>query len=178
MNAIVLVIDRLHAGYVGAYGNGWVATPSLDRLAIESVVFDQCLIESPRLESLCRSYWHGWHPLAGEATAGDRPALASLLESAGVATALLTDEPAVARHALAGSFDSLVELPRPGLVEVADEIDETHLARCFARLIDWLESPREPFLAWCHLSGLAGPWDAPLEVRNRYAEEDAPDPPD
>jgi len=178
MNAIVLVIDRLHAGYVGAYGNAWVATPSLDRLAVESVVFDQCLIESPRLESLCRSYWQGRHPLGGEALPDDRPALPSLLRSAGVTTTLLTDEPVVARHPLAGSFDSLVELPGPGLVEVADEIDETHLAACFARLIDWLQSPREPFLAWCHLSGLGGPWDAPLEFRNRYAEEDDPDPPD
>ncbi|HUT92806.1 MAG TPA: sulfatase-like hydrolase/transferase [Thermoguttaceae bacterium] len=178
MNAIVLVIDRLHAGYVGAYGNAWVATPSLDRLAVESVVFDQCLIESPRLESLCRSYWQGRHPLGGAELADDRPALPSLLRSAGVTTTLLTDEPAVARHPLAGSFDSLVELPRPELVEVAAEIDETHLAGCFARLVDWLESPREPFLVWCHLSGLGGPWDAPLEFRARYAEEDDPDPPD
>jgi len=178
MNTIVLVIDRLHAGYVGAYGNAWVATPSLDRLAVESVVFDQCLIESPRLESLCRSCWQGRHPLAGEALPDDRPALPSLLRSAGVTTTLMSDEPVVARHALAGSFDSLVELPGPEFVEVADEIDQTHLAECFARLIDWLQSPREPFLAWCHLSGLGGPWDAPLEFRNRYAEEDDPDPPD
>jgi arylsulfatase A-like enzyme len=178
MNAIVLVIDRLHAGYVGAYGNTWVATPSLDRLAVESVLFDQCLIESPHLEGLCRSYWQGWHPLGPAGLPDDRSALPSLVRAAGASATLLTDEPEVARHPLSGSFDALVELPRPGSYEVADEIDQTHLARCFARLIDWLDSPREPFLLWCHLTGLAGPWDAPLEFRNRYAEADDPDPPD
>ena len=27
MNAICLVVDRLHAGYLGAYGNAWIDTP-------------------------------------------------------------------------------------------------------------------------------------------------------
>jgi len=178
MNTIVLVVDRLHAGYVGAYGNTWIETPSLDRLASESMVFDQCLIGSPRLESLYRSYWQGRHPLGAFELPDDRWALPSLLGAGGVATTLLSDDPAVARHPLSRAFDSVIQLDLPEHVEVADEIDETHLANCFARVVDWLESAGEPFLLWCHLTGLAGPWDAPLEFRSRYAEEDDPDPPD
>ena len=64
MNAICLVIDRLHAGYLGAWGNTWIETPWLDRLAAESLVFDQMLVDTPHLEPLYRSYWHGLHALA------------------------------------------------------------------------------------------------------------------
>jgi arylsulfatase A-like enzyme len=52
MNAVCMIIDRLHAGYVGAYGNAWIETPALDRLASRSVVFDRALIDSPQLERL------------------------------------------------------------------------------------------------------------------------------
>jgi arylsulfatase A-like enzyme len=178
MNAIVLVIDRLHAGYVGAYGNTWIETPSLDRLAFQSTVFDQCLIDGPRLESLCRSYWLGEHPLCRSQSGDDRPPLPDLLANAGVTTTLLTDEPAVARHPLARTFDAAVSIDLPAQSRVAGRIDETHLAGCFARIVQWLESAREPFLLWCHLTGLDGPWDAPLEFRTRYVEQDDPDPPD
>ncbi len=67
MNAILLVIDRLHAGYLGAYGNAWNETPAIDRLAAEGFVFDQCLIDSPRLETFCRGLWLGSHALTAAA---------------------------------------------------------------------------------------------------------------
>ena len=124
MNAICLVVDRLHAGYVGAYGNTWIETPWLDRLASQSIVFDQCLIEGPQLEGLCRSYWQGWHPLLGSNMPDERSALPSLLAAAGVTTTLLTDEPAVARHPLSRAFDSVVELHLPEFAQVADQIEE------------------------------------------------------
>ncbi len=178
MNAILLVVDRLHVGHLGAYGNTWIETPSLDWLAAQSTVFDQCLIASPRLESLCRSYWQGRHPFDGAALADDRPALASQLASAGVATTLLTDEPAVARHPLSAAFDSVVSLDFPENRGLAERLEQTHLAGCFAHIVDWLESVQEPFLLWCHLTGLGGPWDAPAEFRQRYVEEDDPPPPD
>ena len=38
MNAICLVIDRLHCGYLGCYGNAWVGMPGIVRLAAESFV--------------------------------------------------------------------------------------------------------------------------------------------
>ena len=64
VNAICLVIDRLHRGFLGAYGNTWIETPAFDRLAAESFVFDQMLVDSPRLGPLYRSFWQGWHALA------------------------------------------------------------------------------------------------------------------
>ena len=176
MNAICLVVDRLHAGYLGAYGNSWIETPALDRLASQSVVFDQALVDSPQLERLYRSYWQGWHALC-PAPPESRPTLAALLRQAGVTTALLTDEPQVARHPLAVDFDEVVEIDPPWQPHSAGEIHQTHFAQCFVEIIDWLEAARGPFLLWCHLGGLGTTWDAPLRFRQAYCEQGDPPPP-
>jgi arylsulfatase A-like enzyme len=176
MNAICLIIDRLHAGYVGAYGNTWVHTPQLDRLAAESFLFDQALIDSPRLESLCRSWWQGWHAIRRHDPPPDRPALAELLGSAGVACTLATDEPAIARHPLAAGFQHLVAIDPPTEHGVARSIDRTHLGRCFAQVIDRLDRTQAPFLLWCHLAGLGRAWDAPRKFREAYLEPGDPPP--
>jgi arylsulfatase A-like enzyme len=174
MNAVCLVFDRLQAGYLGAYGNAWVETPALDRLASRSLVFDRALVDSPRLERLYRSYWQGLHAMCPAATEESRPGLAALLREAGVSTALLTDEPQVSRHPLAVDFDELVEVDPPWQPQGADDIEQTQFARCFVQTIEWLEQAREPFLLWCHWGGLGTTWDAPLKFREAYREEGDP----
>jgi arylsulfatase A-like enzyme len=47
MRILVIEASALHLGFLGCYGNDWVATPNLDRLAAESVVFDQHFADSP-----------------------------------------------------------------------------------------------------------------------------------
>ncbi len=178
MNAICLVVDRLHAGFLGAYGNAWIETPSLDRLACEAFTFDQMLIDNARLESVYRSYWHGWHALCPELPPPQRPCLAEMLRDANVRTALLTDERAVAEHPLAVQFDQRIDVDPPWQPRQAEEVEQTHLARCFVQAIDYLQSADEPFLLWCHLAGLGTAWDAPQEFRQAYWEEGDPKPPD
>jgi hypothetical protein len=177
MNAICLVFDRLHTGYVGAYGNSWIDTPALDRLASQSFLFDRALIDSPELERLYRSYWQGWHAMCPE-PAEPRPSLVTQLRGAGVTTALLTDEPQIARHPLAVDFDELIEIDPPWQPQTAKEIEQTHFGRCFVQMIEWLESARGPFMLWCHLGGLGTTWDAPLKFRQAYWEEGDPPPPE
>jgi arylsulfatase A-like enzyme len=41
MKVLVLHASALHLGFVGCYGNTWIYTPNMDRLAAEGVVFDQ-----------------------------------------------------------------------------------------------------------------------------------------
>ena len=177
MNTICLVLDRCHAGYLGPYGNAWIETPSIDRLAAESFLFDQCFLDCPDLASLYRSYWLGWHPLHQGGVPSSRPSLPAMLAASGLATTLITDDPAIAANPASGGFGLIEKIePSPG-GDVVREISQTHLARCFARIVDGLGTAREPFFLWGHLAGLGTLWDAPLEFRLHYHEEGDPEPP-
>jgi len=45
MNVIVLINDTWRWDYLGCYGNNWIKTPNLDKLASEGAVFDYCYSE-------------------------------------------------------------------------------------------------------------------------------------
>ncbi len=176
-NLICIVIDRLHAGMIGAYGNSWIGTEHLDHLAAESFLFDQAFIDSPDLANLYRSYW-----LGDLATRQSEPAsgmsFLRLLHEAGIASTLLTDERAVSDNALARDFDNQIFLEPPNEDHIAAEVPETQIGRLFGTATEWLQSASEPFCLWIHARGMGGAWDAPLELRNRFAEEEDPEPPD
>ncbi len=176
---VCLVIDRLHAGFVGAYGNTWIRTPNFDGLAAEAFLFDRATIDSPRLENLYRSYWSGLHAAAyGSDLAAVEPGpflLPRRLAAAGFHTSLLTDEPAVAEFASAAGFGRSEVVPAPAQAALADSVEETHLAELFAVAADWLTQLAEPVCLWLHVGSLGRLWDAPLELREQYRADDDPD---
>ena len=98
MNVIVVVCNSLHLGFLGAYGNAWIETPNLDRLAAEGVVFDHHFPENLTTLPTRRSWWtgrygfadpeQGWTPLRP-----DERILPDLLWDQGVRTALISDVP-------------------------------------------------------------------------------------
>jgi arylsulfatase A-like enzyme len=47
MKVIIIVANGLRPSEMGPYGNEWLPTPYLDRLASESIVFDQHFLDSP-----------------------------------------------------------------------------------------------------------------------------------
>src|SRR3954468_196418 len=59
MNVIVIACNALHLGFLGPYGNGWIETPHLDRLAAEGVVFDHHFPENLMTLPTRRSWWTG-----------------------------------------------------------------------------------------------------------------------
>ena len=98
MNVIVVVCNSLHLGFLGAYGNPWIETPNLDRLAAEGIVFDHHFPENLTTLPTRRSWWtgrygfadpeQGWTPLRP-----DERILPDLLWDKGVRTALISDVP-------------------------------------------------------------------------------------
>jgi arylsulfatase A-like enzyme len=98
MNVIVVVCNSLHLGFLGPYGNSWIETPHLDRLAAEGVVFDYHFPENLTTLPTRRSWWtgrygfpdpeQGWTPLRP-----DEPILPDLLWNQGVRSALIADVP-------------------------------------------------------------------------------------
>lgn len=179
MNALCLVLDRLHLGYFGAYGNSWIETPEFDRLAAEAFVFDQAIIDAPRLDLLYRSYWQGWHALSPNLPSPDRAPLARLLDDRGVHTTLLTDDPEVIRQPAAEAFREYVEIEPAQGSSPAQALEETQLAQCFAQMIGHLaaiDPTAGPQLLWCHLAGMGTAWDAPNDLRWQYVQEGGPEP--
>src|SRR5262245_41389966 len=98
MNVIVVVCNSLHLGFLGPYGNGWIETPNIDRLAAEGVVFDHHYAENLTTIPTRRSWWtgrygfpdpdQGWTPLRS-----DEAILPDLLSGRGVRTAFISDVP-------------------------------------------------------------------------------------
>ena len=182
MNIIVLAIDRLHAGFIGCYGNAWVATPNFNRLASESFVFDQAFVDHPGLSELCRSWWTGTHYIERQSQSRERPTLAGRFGAAGFITTCLTDDASIASHPLIGSFDEMIAIGAAAgsevLQAVAESPEQTQLGQFFATATQLLDQPREPFFLWLQSRGMQAAWDAPYAYRDQYAEEGEAEPPD
>ncbi len=173
-NIICLAVDRLHAGYLGAYGNTWINTPALDRLAAGSFVFDRAIIDSPRLELLYRSLWQGVHALVPTG-AQRRKSLPEQFAQAGWQTVLLADDAAVAEHPLATPFSERVLLkPAAHHRSVAHAVEPTQTAEFIAAAVGQLQQLNPPFFWWLHTAALGSVWDAPVEFREQYRDEDDP----
>jgi hypothetical protein len=178
MNILCLVVDRLHAGYLGALGNSWIETPHFDRLASQSLLFEQALVDCPQLDLLYRSYWHGWHAMCPQPPAADRPSLVELAGQQDMHTILMADDSEIAGLPLAQSFAHRVHLNPPRRKRVAKAVEGTHLAGCVAQLVEQIQTAQKPFFLWSHLASLGTVWDAPLDFRGQYVEEGDPEPDD
>ncbi len=88
-NVVVLVVDRLQAAQVGAYGNTWIRTPQLDRLAAESLLLDCALADALELDLLYRGLWQGLPGRLPPQSVATGPWLPALVSAAGLHTALL-----------------------------------------------------------------------------------------
>src|SRR5919199_4143756 len=107
MNVVVVIIDSLRKDHVGAHGNPWIKTPSLDALAKESLIFTEAHPDS--FPTICarraihtglRTFpfrdWHrwceddvalwGWQPIPQ-----DQTTLAEILVDDGYQTLFVTD---------------------------------------------------------------------------------------
>jgi arylsulfatase A-like enzyme len=98
LNVIVVIIDSLRRDHVGAYGNDWIHTPTLDALAEESLLFTRAQPEAMPTLPVRRAIhtgmrtWptlppaFGWKPIpTGQTT------VAEILSKEGFGTYLVTD---------------------------------------------------------------------------------------
>ncbi len=180
-SAVVVVVDRLGAGFLGPYGNTWLDTPHWNRLASESLLVETALADSADLGDAYRALWRGLHRLE-PALEGER-SLAELAAAAGYETLLVSDEPAVIDYRDASAFETRVQIDADrdaaGASSGDDEgLTDTQLGRLFAEAIARIGQLQSPALVWVHARGMSGPWDAPYAMRRRFADDEDPDPPD
>ncbi len=172
---VVIAIDGLRAAALGPYGNTTFPTPYFDRLASESVVYDQYLADSADVNLVTSSLWTGQHPLRPDASGG-HPSLAARYRGGGIRCHLVTDEMPIAEHPGATDWDEIVVVESPA-ARPAEEVAETAMSTVLATALEVgleLNSRSEPSLLWVHLRGMQGPWDAPPQLAHSLRDEDDP----
>lgn len=95
MNLIVMIADTFRADYLGCYGNDWIKTPNLDRLAAEGTIYTNCYADGLPTIPARRVYFtgksiipmeNGWRPLYPNDVA-----FSEVLQKAGFTTGFITD---------------------------------------------------------------------------------------
>lgn len=169
-SAVVLVIDHLGANRLGPYGNTCYETHHFNRLAAQSILFDQAMTESTDLKSAYRGLWNS-HGENGNQ-------LIEQIGKSGIRTSLFTDEPILEQWNLSDAFDRVIPIPSEPAAKIAATVGETELARFFAQATDLINEWEPGHCCWLHSRGLGGAWDAPYDLRERLADSDDPVPPD
>jgi hypothetical protein len=152
MKALVLVVSGLHLGHIGCYGNDWVGTPTLDRLAAEGVVFDQHFADQPDAAGAHRAWQTGCY---------------------GFPRTVIEEE--LANEEQSSSFPLLAA---EGVETLRASADKVRLPKELARILDRLGSCKQGLLR-LDLGTLLPPWNTPDEFQAYYsapqrAEEDDP----
>ena len=167
MKILVLAARGLQAAYVGCYGNPWIATPNLDALAAEGVVFDQHFADRTDAAGARRCWRDGRHHLSDPAQPeppADGPAdLIAELRKRGVFTSLILDDARPTEGGFEAGWDEVQRAPFSGVVlETA--------AAALERL-----AGRDAWLLWVDAAALLPPWDTPEEFLAPYFEEEPDD---
>jgi len=176
-NVIVLLVDTLRADYLGSYGFPGDISPNLDRLAGESVVFENCYANAPwtppSVGTLFTSLYpqvHGLNRFAerkfrdpdsgalrGSVLPDDAVTLAETLRDAGYQTAAFVANPWL-RSDL-------------GLGQGFDFYDDSSVSKTVPATLltvaarEWIEQrPRDkPFFVYLHFMDVHEPYDSPQE---------------
>ena len=194
MNVIWIVSDTFRRDHVGAYGNRWIHTPSIDALAASAVRFDSHYSAGfptmPTRADHQTGRWTmsfmGWQPLPTGVTT-----LAEILAGHGMHTAASVDTPYYIRDGMNydrgfQSFfmnvgqDTLWSLiPEPGYHHEGLDVRATwrsesdrNAPKTFMSAIQWLERHyKEDFFLYVDTWDPHEPWDAPSYYTELYMPE-------
>lgn len=94
MNVVCILLDTLRRDHLGSYGNEWIETPNLDRLASDGAKFENCYLGSYPCMPARQDLWtgelnflrRGWSPLEH-----DQDDLITLLRQNNKPSMLVTD---------------------------------------------------------------------------------------
>ena len=189
MNVIWIVADTFRQDHLGAYGNPYIRTPSLDALAARSVRFDRHYAAGfptmPTRADHATGRWTmsfmGWEPLSG-----DVETLAEILARSGFHTAASVDTPFYLRGGMNydRGFQTFFAYPGQSLADVEllprgrEARDaraawrfesDRNVAQTVTRAMRWLElHSKEDFFLYIDTWDPHEPWDAPAYYTELY----------
>lgn len=174
-NVILISVDTLRADHLSAYGKHLVATPHIDRLASEGVLFEQATSVAPTTLPAHASLLtgltplrHGVHDNVGFYLTEEHRTLAHHLREHGYLTAGFVGSFVLdARFGLARGFDDYDD----ALGSAADVLEAGWVAQrpgseVLASFVDWLGSTERedsPFFAFVHFYDPHTPYTPPDE---------------
>jgi len=94
MNIIFIISDSLRYDHLGCYGNDWIETPNIDRLAQESVVFENAYPEGLPTLPVRTALFTGNYTLTNrfwQALTPQDVSMAEILDEHGYVSAMVTD---------------------------------------------------------------------------------------
>jgi arylsulfatase A-like enzyme/Flp pilus assembly protein TadD len=179
-NVLLITVDTLRADHVGAYGSKRAATPAIDALARDGILFERAYSQVPLTLASHTSLLTGTYPFhnavqdfTGQPLTPDIRSVAQSLKANGYDTAAVVSSYVLDRSwGLDRGFDLYYDVFKgssflendPGLVErkAGPSVDEA---------LKWLRTPRrKPFFLWLHLYDPHSGYDPPEPFRTRFAE--------
>ncbi len=177
-NVLLITVDTLRADRLGAYGNKEVATPALDSLARDSVVYERALAQVPLTLPSHAVILTGTYPFhnrvqdfSGQTLSPEFRTLAEAFQQNGYATGAVVSSFVLDRSwGLARGFDSYYDLfAGTSFLQANVALVERRADRSVDEALKWLKkASNRPFFFWLHLYDPHSPYNAPEPFLSRY----------
>lgn len=181
-NLLFITIDTLRADHLGVYGYGRETSPVMDRLATQSVVFDNAYAPMPATLPSHVSMMTGMYPWQHGITSnfrwfvraiddtGSTPLIAEELQRCGYRTAAFTSSSPVSEETGIGvGFDDFSGPPR---ISIEHGRQDVRAEQTINNANQWLaENHRSRFFVWVHLFDPHDPY-APPRSAMRFEDDD------
>jgi arylsulfatase A-like enzyme/Tfp pilus assembly protein PilF len=180
-NVLIITVDTLRADRLGCYGYPNAQTPAMDRLAQESVRFEQALAQVPltwpshaSLFTATYPFSNGVQDFTGQPLDASFRTLAEAMKASGYATGAVVSSFVLDRSwGLARGFDFYDDsFSGQDFLTKDVALVERRAGDSVDRALAWLQgraAAKEPFFFWLHLFDPHSPYDAPEPFGSRHA---------
>jgi arylsulfatase A-like enzyme len=182
-NVVIYLVDTLRRDRLGSYGSERGASPHIDRLAQDSIVFDRAVAQAPYTQPSVVSLMTGTDPATHGVLAVAAPlpyhfpTLAEQLRAHGYRTAGFVANAAIRADAGYGrGFDTFIDFTDAALARDRGlgSFPRGHGERAVVDyVLQWLEGDdlREPFFLYVHTIEPHSPYEPPARHRERFASD-------
>jgi arylsulfatase len=178
---VLISVDTLRSDRLGAYGSDLGATPNLDRLAAESVVFTAAYAPTSHTLPSVISLMTGVYPEEAGIESNESmlasgvPTLAMALQDAGWRTRAVVSNWVLRRSSgLASGFDDYDDslLQREATRPMPERTAEDTTTAALRATRECREEPGARCFVWVHYQDPHGPYTPPADLRDRFLERE------
>jgi len=173
LNLILITLDTIRADHLGIYGYAHAHTPTIDRLAMEGVRFENAVSAAPltlpahaTILSGLNPQHHGLRNNGAGSFPDDVPTLATHLSAQGYRTAAFVGSFVLDhRFGLGRSFEKYDDEVDRSPGETSSLEAERDAGRVIDRASAWMNQQRGDFFLWVHLYDAHAPYSPPEPYR-------------